>query len=80
MLEYFSKACEHVKKEQKYKVWQNGYHAEHIVINSYVKTRLHTQQSCKDRIVTLPEDYYYSSAGNYASLDNDLKVILLDSF
>jgi hypothetical protein len=33
----FSKACEHVKKEQKYKVWQNGYHAEHIVINSYVK-------------------------------------------
>jgi hypothetical protein len=29
---------EHVKKEQKYKVWQNGYHAEHIiVINSYVK-------------------------------------------
>jgi hypothetical protein len=34
----------------------------------------------KDRIVTLPEDYYYSSAGNYASLDNDLKVILLDSF
>jgi hypothetical protein len=51
-----------------------------IVINSYVKTRLHTQQSCKDRIVTLPEDYYYSSAGNYASLDNDLKVILLDSF
>jgi hypothetical protein len=51
-----------------------------IVINSYVKKRLHTQQSCKDRIVTLPEDYYYSSAGNYASLDNDLKVILLDSF
>jgi REP element-mobilizing transposase RayT len=38
MLEYFSKTCEHVKKEQKYKVWQNGYHAEHIiVINSYVK-------------------------------------------
>jgi hypothetical protein len=52
-----------------------------IVIKIHTsKTRLHTQQSCKDRIVTLPEDYYYSSAGNYASLDNDLKVILLDSF
>ncbi|EIA08646.1 hypothetical protein [Flavobacterium frigoris] len=36
----------------------------------------------KDRIVTLPEDYYYyfRSARNYASLDSDLEVILLDLF
>ena len=22
--------CEHLKREQQYKVWQDGYHAEHI--------------------------------------------------
>ena len=28
----------------------------------------------------LPEDYYFCSARNYAGLDNDLEVILLDLF
>src|SRR5258708_3759987 len=26
LLEMFSKACEHLKRDQKYKVWQTGYH------------------------------------------------------
>ncbi|SFE83248.1 Transposase IS200 like [Flavobacterium xueshanense] len=30
LLDYFKKSCEHLKKEQHYKVWQDGYHAEHI--------------------------------------------------
>ncbi|MBF05058.1 MAG: transposase, partial [Flavobacterium sp.] len=34
----------------------------------------------KEKIVTLPEDYYFSSARNYASLDTDLKVTVLDLF
>jgi hypothetical protein len=34
----------------------------------------------KDKVVTLPEDYYFSSARNYASLENDLDVVLLDLF
>ena len=33
-----------------------------------------------DKIVIHPEDYYFSSARNYAELDNDLDVILLDLF
>jgi hypothetical protein len=28
MLEYFQKSCEHLKKEQNYKVWQGGYHPD----------------------------------------------------
>jgi hypothetical protein len=32
----FSKACEHVKKRTKYKVWQNGY-AEHIYSNKFIR-------------------------------------------
>lgn len=27
LLEYFKKSCEHLKREQTYKVWQDGYHA-----------------------------------------------------
>ncbi len=34
----------------------------------------------KEKIVTLHEDYYFSSARNYASLENDLEVIILDLF
>ena len=30
MLGYFQKACEYLKKVQQYKVWQNGYHEEHL--------------------------------------------------
>jgi G:T-mismatch repair DNA endonuclease (very short patch repair protein) len=39
MLEYFSKACEHVKKKN-IKVWQNGYHAEHIYSNKFIRQKL----------------------------------------
>jgi hypothetical protein len=34
----------------------------------------------KEKIVTLPEDYYFSSARNYATLENDLDVFILDLF
>jgi hypothetical protein len=34
----------------------------------------------KEKIVTLHEDYYFSFARNYASLENDLEVIILDLF
>jgi hypothetical protein len=37
-------------------------------------------QPVKDKIVTLPEDYYFSSASNYAGLEYELEVILLDLF
>jgi len=29
------KTCEHLKKNQTYKVWQNSYQAEHIYSNSF---------------------------------------------
>lgn len=82
MLEYFKKSCEHLKREQHYKVWQNGYHAEIIETNWFIKQKVNYihNNPVKDKIVTLPEDYYYSSARNYAGLHNDLNVILLDLF
>jgi REP element-mobilizing transposase RayT len=82
MLDYFKKACEHLKREQQYKIWQNGYHAEHIYSNKFIKQKIDYihNNPIKDKIVTLPEDYYFSSARNYAGLENELEVILLDLF
>ena len=82
MLNCFQKACEHLKKVQQYKVWQNGYHAEHIYSNKFIRQKLDYihNNPVQDKIVTLPEDYYFSSARNYAGLDNELEVILLDLF
>ena len=82
LLDYFQKAGSPLKREQKYKVQQDGYHAVHIYSNSFIKQKVEYihNNSVKDKIVTLPEDYYFSSARNYAGLDNDLEIVLLDLF
>lgn len=82
MLDYFKKACEHLKRNQQYKVWQDGYHAEIVETNRFLIQKINYihNNPVKDKIVVFPEDYYYSSARNYANLDNDLEVVLLDLF
>jgi REP element-mobilizing transposase RayT len=82
LLTYFEKACEHLKRDQSYKVWQDGYHAEIVETNWFIKQKVNYihNNPVKDKIVTLPEDYYFSSARNYASLENDLDVVVLDLF
>jgi REP element-mobilizing transposase RayT len=82
MLRLFQKACAHLKREQEYKVWQDGYHAEIVETNWFIKQKINYihNNPVKEKIVTLPEDYYFSSARNYASLENDLDVIVLDLF
>ncbi len=82
MLDYFQKSCEHLKREQKYKVWQGGYHAEIVETNWFIKQKINYihNNPVEDKIVALPEDYYFSSARNYAGLENELEVILLDLF
>ena len=82
MLEYFQKACQHLKREQQFKVWQYGDHAELVETNWFIKQKvsyLHNNP-VKDKIVTEPEEYYFSSARNYAGLENELEVIMLDLF
>ena len=82
MLDYFKNSCEHLKRGQQYKVWQNGYHAEIVETNWFIKQKVSYihNNPVQDKIVVLPEDYYFSSARNYAGLDNDLEVVLLDLF
>jgi REP element-mobilizing transposase RayT len=81
MLEYFSKACAHLKKEQKYKVWQDGNQAKEIFSNEFLFEKLNYihQNPVEDLIVEHSEDYLFSSARNYASLDNNLEVVLVDN-
>ena len=40
MLDYFKKSCEHLKRNQEYKVWQDGYHAEIVSSNYFIKQKL----------------------------------------
>ena len=82
MLDYFKKACANLKREQHYKIWQDGYHAEIVESNWFIKQKLNYihNNPVKDKIVLLAEDYFFSSARNYARLDNDLEVVLLELF
>ncbi|WP_298544444.1 transposase [uncultured Aquimarina sp.] len=80
MLTYFSKACEHLKRNQQYKVWQDGYHAEVANSNWFIKQKINYihNNPVLDKIVANPEDYIFSSARNYANMDNELDIITLD--
>ena len=82
MLPLFAKACEHLKRKQEYKVWQDGYHAEIVRTNWFIKQKVDYihNNPVTEKIVILPEDYYFSSARNYARLENDLEINLLDLF
>ncbi len=82
MLDYFHNVCAHLKRNQIYKVWQDGYHAEICSSTKFIKQKLDYihHNPVKDKIVANPEDYIFSSARNYADLDNELDVIILNIF
>jgi REP element-mobilizing transposase RayT len=79
LLELFKKACEHLKRKQEFKVWQDGYHAEIIETPKFMYQKLNYihNNPVADKIVEKPEDYLFSSARNYADLDCELEVFVL---
>lgn len=82
MLAYFREACSHLKRGQLYKVWQDGYHAEHVYSNKFIKQKIDYihKNPVVEKIVENEEDYIFSSARNYAELENEIEVIRLDLF
>ena len=82
MLPYFKNACAHLKRNQQYKVWQDGYHAEQGYSNAFIKQKVNYihNNPVIDRIVTFPEDYIFSSARNYADLSNELDIVTFGLF
>jgi REP element-mobilizing transposase RayT len=79
LLDLFSKACDHLKRDQQYKVWQSGYHAELVQSNKFIYQKLNYihNNPVVDKIVQNPEDYLFSSARNYADKDSLVDVIVL---
>lgn len=81
MLEFFRKSCEHLTRHQSYKVWQDGYHAEEVFSNQWIKEKIRYihENPVKEKIVTDAENYYFSSATNYAGLDSilDIEVVFM---
>jgi REP element-mobilizing transposase RayT len=82
MLDHFQKACAHLKRNQEYKVRQDGYHAEIVTTNWFIKQKVNYihNNPVTEKIVSLPEDYYFSSARNYASLEHALEIVVLTLF
>jgi REP element-mobilizing transposase RayT len=82
LLPYFKNACAHLKRNQHYKVRQDGYHAEQVYSNAFIKQKVNYihNNPVMDKIVAFPEDYIFSSARNYADLPNELDIVTLDLF
>jgi REP element-mobilizing transposase RayT len=78
MIQCFKKAGEENKKIKYFKFWQDGNHAEVITSNKFFDQKLDYihNNPVKELIVEKPEDYIFSSARNYAGLDNYLDIVL----
>ena len=78
LLDFFSQACEHLKREQQYKVWQDGNQPKIIYTPSFFWEKLDYihNNPVEEMIVEKPEDYLYSSARNYADLIGLLEIIM----
>ncbi len=62
------------------KIWQNGYKAEIADISWLIKQKIAFihNSPVREKIVSNPEDYVFSSARNYANLlTNELDVVVL---
>jgi REP element-mobilizing transposase RayT len=78
ILKYFMEAGKNLKGIKNYKLWKSGNHAELITSNKFFDQKLDYihNNPVKEFIVERPEDYFFSSARNYAGLSNMLKVEL----
>ena len=81
MLELFHQYCAHLKREQNFKVWQDGNNPKVIVSNEFFFEKLQYihNNPVEDMIVQNPEEYLFSSARNYADMDYLLEVIVESS-
>ena len=78
MLEYFRSEGENDSGELHYKFWQEGNHPEEINTNNFFYEKLEYihDNPVRELIVERPEDYLFSSARNYAGLNNYLEITL----
>ena len=77
LLTYFSDKGRCGKNEG-YRIWQEGNHPMEITSNKFFDEKLDYihNNPVSEMFVENPEDYFFSSARNYAGLNNCLDVIL----
>ncbi len=75
----FRKEGERLKRIKKYKVWQDGNRPIVLFSNKFIWQKLNYihNNAVEAGIVIKPEDYMYSSARNYADLNNLFDVELI---
>ena len=76
LLNQFERAGKGSKKIKGFKFWQDGNHAIEVYNPKFTwqKIRYIHQNPVEEMLVAVPEDYYFSSARNYAGLSNVLDV------
>lgn len=82
MLWRFEHFTQSLKKIEKYQVWQSCSNPEFVDFKEPLKVRAHLSyihdNPVRDKIVFLPEEYVYSSAGDYAGRKGPVQVKLID--
>ena len=78
LLMIFRYAAKGHKRNNEYQVWTHENHAEEIYSNEFIEQKIDYihNNPVRSRIVTKPEDYLYSSARNYAEMENILEIAI----
>ena len=65
------------KSKQTHQIWTHENHAEYIYSQKFIEQKIEYihNNPVRSGIVTKPEDYLYSSARNYADLENVIEVV-----
>jgi len=68
LINSFKEACAHLKRNQEFKVWQNGSHCIEIFNHEILQQKINYihENPVKAIIVEHPEEYIFSSAKNYS--------------
>ena len=79
MLDYFESAAKEHQRNSKYQFWTHENHAIQIYSDEFISQRLNYihMNPVRAGIVRQPEEYIYSSASNYASIESILDVEIL---
>lgn len=79
MLWMMERAAKKHSRNKKHQFWQQNNHPEELLSNKFIKQKIQYihENPVRAGLVTLPEDYRYSSARNYTGLESELEIITL---
>ncbi|MBT3301454.1 MAG: transposase [Bacteroidetes bacterium] len=79
-LKVFSKRAEELKRIKKYKIWQDGNHPVELYTNKMLDDRLNYlhENPVKSSLMSIAEDYAYSSAKTYCGEKGQLEIELIE--